>query len=236
MATLPDHLWRRAVELFLLAGRENNGGELPPISEMAWTLRTTEEELQQDITALIDTGIISSCDTNNTVTNYSKRQSPVPSTERWRQHKDRKRSDEYHANVTQTKPQTKRLIDTDTDTDTDIDTDKRQSRLINAPPPEKSEKLTDRQRKTRLFLDALGGLSFTSNDQPAEMDYLFQTYGEDMTLEIAKWMGSKNPRSVTHAINAIRTAAPTWGDKKNGGKVSQKELQREALRKKYGDG
>jgi hypothetical protein len=35
MGCLPNHLWRRAVELFLLAGREGNDGALPPIEEMA---------------------------------------------------------------------------------------------------------------------------------------------------------------------------------------------------------
>jgi len=39
MGRLSNHLWRRAVEFFLLAGREGNDGALPPVEEMAWTLR-----------------------------------------------------------------------------------------------------------------------------------------------------------------------------------------------------
>jgi len=38
MGRLTNHLWRRAVELFLLAGREGNDGALPPVEEMAWIL------------------------------------------------------------------------------------------------------------------------------------------------------------------------------------------------------
>jgi hypothetical protein len=33
MGRLPDHLWRRAVELFLLAGRAGNDGALPALRE-----------------------------------------------------------------------------------------------------------------------------------------------------------------------------------------------------------
>ena len=43
MGRLGDDLWRRAAELFLLAGKEGNDGALPPIDEMAWTLRLSED-------------------------------------------------------------------------------------------------------------------------------------------------------------------------------------------------
>ena len=49
MGRLPNHLWRRAVELFLLAGRQGNDGALPPVKEMAWTLRLSEDKVLEDL-------------------------------------------------------------------------------------------------------------------------------------------------------------------------------------------
>jgi hypothetical protein len=58
MGRLPDHLWRFAVELFLLAGRQGNDGSLPTITEMAWTLRMPEEKVIEDIRSLAEVGIV----------------------------------------------------------------------------------------------------------------------------------------------------------------------------------
>jgi len=51
-------LWRRPVELFLLAGREGNEGALPPVEEMAWILRLSEDKVLEDLHGLVDLGTI----------------------------------------------------------------------------------------------------------------------------------------------------------------------------------
>jgi len=58
MGRLPDHLWKFAVELFLLAGREGNDGSLPPLAEMAWTLRVPDEKVLEDIRSLAEVGVV----------------------------------------------------------------------------------------------------------------------------------------------------------------------------------
>lgn len=52
MGRLSDHLWRRAVEMFLLAGEHDQDGLLPPVDDMAWHLRTSPEQLTEDLQAL----------------------------------------------------------------------------------------------------------------------------------------------------------------------------------------
>jgi len=52
MGQLPDWLWRRAIELFLLAGENGNDGLLPPIENMAWRLRVFEPNKQQLLDSL----------------------------------------------------------------------------------------------------------------------------------------------------------------------------------------
>jgi hypothetical protein len=45
VALLPDALWRSLVELFLLAGWQDDNGTLPDVGYMAWRLRRPEEAL-----------------------------------------------------------------------------------------------------------------------------------------------------------------------------------------------
>jgi hypothetical protein len=45
MGLLPDHIWRRAIEIFLIAGRHGQEGELPKVSELAYILHASEQEI-----------------------------------------------------------------------------------------------------------------------------------------------------------------------------------------------
>lgn len=74
MGTLPDHLWRRAIELFLLAGRNRGGGALPPIKDVAWVLRITETRLSENLEALSLAGITHEKDGIWYISNFNKYQ------------------------------------------------------------------------------------------------------------------------------------------------------------------
>lgn len=52
MGRLSDRLWRRCIECFLMAGQQCDGGYLPSVADMAWTLRTDEGMLVADLEAL----------------------------------------------------------------------------------------------------------------------------------------------------------------------------------------
>jgi hypothetical protein len=102
MGRLPNHLWRRAVELFLLAGRQGNDGALPPVEEMAWILRLSPQagdKLLEDLHGLAEVGIVHACaSTAGTgeaepgkwmVTHFAKWQAAIPVDERVRQFRER---------------------------------------------------------------------------------------------------------------------------------------------------
>ena len=99
LGRLPNHLWRRAVELFLLAGREGNDGALPPVEEMAWILRLPEEKVLEDLHGLAEAGVVHTCATTAgtslrepdqwMVTDFAKQQAAVPVEERVRQFRER---------------------------------------------------------------------------------------------------------------------------------------------------
>jgi hypothetical protein len=94
---LSDTLWRRAVELFLLAGRVGNDGRLPPVSDLAWRLRVPVEELTGSLKALAEAGVVheSGLDGNRRwyVSHFAERQSAMPVVERVRQFRARQKEE-----------------------------------------------------------------------------------------------------------------------------------------------
>ena len=58
MGMLPDRLWRRVIELFLLAGQQGEEGLLPNTSEIAWQLNKSEKAIITDLENIRKTGIV----------------------------------------------------------------------------------------------------------------------------------------------------------------------------------
>lgn len=135
MGRLSDRLWRRAIELFLLAGEEHEGGHLPPIADMAWRLRLNGDELLDDLRSLAKVDIVTQLEDGSWfVTNFAERQGAMSNAERQKRYRDRKRKERYYGdgdgddtkqsqghNDIVTKHNTD--IDIDKDIDEDIDRD-----------------------------------------------------------------------------------------------------------------
>ena len=91
MGRLPNHLWRRAVELFLPAGREGNDGTLPPVKEMVWILRLSQDRLLEDLHGLAKVGVVHAAEPGKwVVANFVKRQEAHTSTARSYYYRKRK--------------------------------------------------------------------------------------------------------------------------------------------------
>ena len=98
MCRLVDRLYRRTIELFLIAGDfggEDKSGSLPPIYDMAWRLRLTDEELERDLIELAKVGIVYQDGDRWTVTNFSKRQAPMEKGEYMHRLRQSRRRDVY---------------------------------------------------------------------------------------------------------------------------------------------
>ena len=100
MGLLPDWLWRRAIELFLLAGENGDDGLLPPVRDMAWRLRTSEEKLTEALQALSQVGVVHETPQGWVVTNFKKRQAALTEAERAGRYRARRRSSPVAAAVT----------------------------------------------------------------------------------------------------------------------------------------
>lgn len=58
MGRMSDKLFRRTIELFLIAGREDDDGVLPSVQDIAWHLRTSEKETLSILEDLTKVGIV----------------------------------------------------------------------------------------------------------------------------------------------------------------------------------
>jgi len=123
MATMPDRLWRRTIELFLVCGRFSDDGCLPNSKHIAWILRADTTSIENDLKEIAALGIITETETGWAVKNFKKRQAPSSSTERSKAFREKKRADQYYCNAYAT--ETQRNVAQITDTDNRLDTDNR---------------------------------------------------------------------------------------------------------------
>lgn len=129
MGRLPDNLWRRCIELFLLAGElgcevveEDEKGVLPSTEEIAWHLRQSEQVLEAELVKLTEIGILTKIETGWLVTNFANRQKHVADAERMKQYRERKRKKELQSSDASdtdvvTRSVTKRNIESDKESD-----------------------------------------------------------------------------------------------------------------------
>jgi len=125
VAALDDHLWRRVIEVFLMAGELDEGGYLPPLDDMSWTLRADQEQLETDLNELTRLGILEFKDDRYFVRKFSLRQEPMPKAEYMRRKREQSRTQEHYKSLPpRYQPVTRSNDVTNGNTDTDTDTDK----------------------------------------------------------------------------------------------------------------
>lgn len=119
MATMPDRLWRRTIELILIAKKYNADGHIPSTRQLAWMLRMPIEELELDLQQIASVGIIQPEIDGWFVVNFKKRQSASTSTERSRQFRERQQQEQYYGNATEMQRNVPQRTETETETETE---------------------------------------------------------------------------------------------------------------------
>lgn len=133
MATLPDRLWRRIVELILLAKKINNGGHLPDTKQLAWMLRMSTDDLDLDMKQIASTKIVIQTETGWFIPNFEKRQAAATNTERVHQFRKRQQNEQYYDNVTEMKRIVTQSTETESETDTEIELNNSSSKELRRP-------------------------------------------------------------------------------------------------------
>lgn len=96
MCRMPAQLWKRTVEMFLMAGEKDKGGYLPSVDDMAWTLRTEPEQLETELIELQRLGILTMIDTKWFVVKFAERQKAMTKAEYMRRKRAEEQRDEYY--------------------------------------------------------------------------------------------------------------------------------------------
>lgn len=97
MGLMPDRLWRRTIELFLIAGEFDQGGDLPTVEEIAYRLHLGKEETLDDLNYLLAEKIVVKRETGRwAVRKFEERQSALSSTQRSRYYRKSQREKEYY--------------------------------------------------------------------------------------------------------------------------------------------
>ena len=100
MGRLTDNLWRRVIEVILLAGECGNDGLLPGALDMAWTLRLSVEALEADLLQLAKYDIVEQAPQGWKVVHFSNRQAPIEAKDRVSAYRDRIQKHDYYATET----------------------------------------------------------------------------------------------------------------------------------------
>jgi len=95
MATLPDRIWRRIIEIFLIAKKLGKNGHLPDTRQIAWMLRMSPDELESDMSQITQTGVIMREVNGWYIPKFTKRQAASTEAERKRAQRDRERNSQY---------------------------------------------------------------------------------------------------------------------------------------------
>jgi DnaD/phage-associated family protein len=90
---MPDWEFRRMIQMFLVAGEHNQAGLLGPVSELAWRLRSSEDDMLSALRTMSEIGIVAETPDGWRVVNFSKRQAALSSAERVSEYRKRERND-----------------------------------------------------------------------------------------------------------------------------------------------
>lgn len=206
MGQLPDRIWRRAIELFLMAGERDAGGELPPTKDIAWRLRCSVPELRLDLTELQSAGIVSAVEDGWIVTNFSKRQAPISSAERQRRYRERHRTGDKDNGVDVTKRNVTRNDNSNDAMRLDIDIDKEED--IDKEGEDDHGNQESFQPYIRQFLAILGRKRFNNKAQHNAALDLLEKYPADF-MDAARWAADQG-MDLGKALTSMRTALPKW--------------------------
>lgn len=233
MGTLPDRLYRRVIELFLLAGRTNRAGALPDTASIAWLLRQPIADLQQDLEQIAATGIIQPTETGWLVTKFAERQAPIPDADRKRHQRTRDKQAHYygHEPVTETSRNVTQITESESDTETE-------GHARAAPPVENLPDISPTQR----MLETVTGIMPSS---PADFQALTQIEAQNPTLDdiqaAVDWVTGNGNRVIYYRslVNPIRVAiasrvqsnrAVTQAGKQGGKSLTPLEKSKAAIR------
>lgn len=194
MGMMPDHIWRRTVEMFLRAGELNEDGNLHTVDELTWRLRGDDVEMIQALRYMETAGIVEHMpDGGWRLMHFAKRNEALDDVTRQRLSRKAKQNSNAMGHMTVTKSDQKREEESDSESDSEKD-----SLSLSEPVQE--------------FLKLAGMKKFPKGSEVhlAALAELIRENGPEKTLACARWVWQKADMTLARAISSMQTAVPGW--------------------------
>jgi hypothetical protein len=202
---MADWTFRRFIQFLLVARERNQNGLLGPVSELAWRLRSSEDDMLNALRTMSETGIVAETPDGWKVVNFEKRQMALSPTERSREFQKRKRND----------CKTERFTNENEDKTLESDDSLSSS---------SSESVSDSERggvgeKTKevpalhLFTDILG--KFHGKGELERWLVIVDAVGMKQAGELVAWADKKEIHLINRPglLDSLETAAKHWHEK-----------------------
>ena len=98
---LSDHLYRRFMELYMIAGRESENGVLPCAEHLAWSLRASVKDIEATLSVLTEQGLLEINDGRYCFPDFQEQQETnLTSAERAQRYRNKRVTDAMYSDVT----------------------------------------------------------------------------------------------------------------------------------------
>ena len=197
---MADWTFRRFIQFLLVARERSQNGLLGPVSELAWRLRSSEDDMLNALRTMSETGIVAETPDGWLVVNFIKRQSALTDAERSQLYRER------HNSVTtrDTKPSRSEGDDS-----------------ISISPSNSLSSLEDRGmgEETKnapaqhLFTDVLG--KFHGEGELKRWLVIVDAVGMKQAGELVAWADKKEIHLTNRPglLDSLETAAKHWHEK-----------------------
>ena len=217
MCRLPDHLYRRTIELFLLAGKTGDDGSLPDVPDTAWHLRIEEAQLLQDLQDLSLVGIVTQDDDGWFVTKIAERQEAVSGAERIQRYRERQKKERYYGNDSVTQDVTKRYTEPEKNqkrVEVEVEPERAKADDDNghvATPEKEPEKLpayqTDAGKVFQAWSMARGGSMNPLDNE--HLGHLIDDYGVEWCVEAIHEANQARTHGLIN-VNFVKAILERW--------------------------
>ncbi len=206
---MPDWEFRRFIQFLLVARERNQGGLLGPVSELAWRLRSSEDDMLKSLRAMSEIGIVAETPDGWLVVNFAKRQAALTDAERSQQYRER------HNTVTKRDEEPSR-----SESDDSISISSSFSDSLSSLKEGKQEKTKDAPA-LHIFTDVLGKLKGEAEVQ--RWLVIVDAVGKEQAQALVEWADKREIHLNNRAglLNSLETAAKNWREKQHPEKHSQ---------------
>jgi hypothetical protein len=205
---MPDWCFRRFIQFLLVAREHNQNGLLGPVTQLAWRLRSSEDDVLSALRTMSEIGIVAETPDGWLVVNFAKRQARIDGAERTRLYRERLRGGDEDV--------TKRHKKSDDGVShSSISSSPSDSDSLEGEGTGEGELSPQDAYNLDLFASRFG--PFNSRKELERWLALVLKHGRPKALEVLEWAQKREIDRTNRAtlLDSLETAAEKWSGNGN---------------------